>query len=262
MIIVRLMGGLGNQLFQLAAATHLQKKVYQPIAFYTNHLSLYTTKRSFKLSFLYKYETDIVFANPIWLTRLILKYRINKLVPSFFPFIITAKNINNPKILKHYILDDYFQNVSQIQEGVADIALKIAEVANSDYYNKLFQPIFKNINANTFAVHIRRGDYLKGNNKNIYCYLANTYYRNAANHLPKTDYTAFIFSDDIVDSPLPNTNNYGIVNISTYNFTDIQEFLLLSKFKNIIIANSTFSFWAAISCNNVVKKVIIAPLYW
>lgn len=262
MIIIRLVGGLGNQLFQLAAATQLQKKVHQPIAFYTDHLSLYATKRSFKLAFLYKYETDIVFASPKWLTRLILRYRINKLLPFFFPFIISSKNINSAKASKNYVLDDYFQDISQIKEGVTDIALKIGNVANNDYYNNLFQPIFQNINSKIFALHIRRGDYLKDNNKNIYCYLTNTYYNNAINILQETDYTACVFSDETVDSALLNKPNYNVINISNYNFTDVEEFLLLSKFKNIIIANSTFSFWAAISCNNVVKKVIIAPLFW
>ena len=44
--------------------------------------------------------------------------------------------------------------------------------------------------------------------------------------------------------------------------TDIDELYMLSKFKNIIIGNSTFSWWAAYLNNTDSKKTVYCPKNW
>ena len=48
--------------------------------------------------------------------------------------------------------------------------------------------------------------------------------------------------------------------IAKRKFSDYEEFLLLSRFQNIIIANSTFSFWPALA--GPTKKSKVAPSKW
>ena len=48
-----------------------------------------------------------------------------------------------------------------------------------------------------------------------------------------------------------------------FTLTDVEEFLLMTKFNNLVIANSTFSFWAAATIKKINKNsIIIAPKNW
>ena len=44
--------------------------------------------------------------------------------------------------------------------------------------------------------------------------------------------------------------------------TDIEELFLMSQFKNIVISNSTFSWWSSFLNENEINKNIIAPQKW
>jgi hypothetical protein len=72
----------------------------------------------------------------------------------------------------------------------------------------------------------------------------------------------FIFSDDI-DWAIENFNELdgNLIFVKNKDLTDIEELLLMSSCKHNIIANSTFSWWAAWLNKNDEKKVI-APDPW
>lgn len=263
MILIRLQGGLGNQLFQYAAALHLKQSINHEIAFFTDHLSLYETKRVFKLNFLFERESDIIFTQPSSLNKLILKYRINKIAPICFPRIITSKNINKSTKDRNYILDDYFQDIKLIQKGVAALTQLINLKANQPKYDLLLRKISDDDFANVVALHIRRGDYLIESNKKIYHILKDQYYINTIKQVFNNTSTILLFSEEQVEFDFKDMGqDIKVIFINGYNLSDIEEFLLMSRYKNIIIANSTFSFWAAISGTNAMEKKIIGPREW
>jgi len=107
---------------------------------------------------------------------------------------------------------------------------------------------------NTCSVHIRRGDYIKY--KDFHNNLSKRYYEECFRKR-KTDHFVF-FSDDIewckstfveLDATFINSG------------TDIIDLYLMSRMKNNIIANSSFSWWGA-WLNQSNSKVVLAPKNW
>jgi hypothetical protein len=107
-------------------------------------------------------------------------------------------------------------------------------------------------------VHIRRGDFIS--EKRL---IPITYQVKAMQNILTIhpDAHFFIFSDDVsfVRSAFSNLKNVTIA--SDENTRSIEELQLMSKCKHIIIANSTFSWWAAYLNKNP-NKIVIAPNYF
>lgn len=106
------------------------------------------------------------------------------------------------------------------------------------------------------AVHIRRGDYL-----NINGCIDMTYYKEAMEVMRGENKTCtfVFFSDDIewVKDHFANTDNVMFFD-EKKTISDLEEFFIMSSCKNQIIANSSFSWWAAY-LNNTENKIVIAP---
>ena len=113
------------------------------------------------------------------------------------------------------------------------------------------------------AIHVRRGDYK--NPDSPVGLLSRTYYKDAIEQVYSRyeNSNFWIFSDDIDDSHnlldglVPKNSNW----VSPPEGSDPAESLvLMSLSKVIIIANSSFSWWAAKT--GVKKELVIAPSPW
>ena len=109
-------------------------------------------------------------------------------------------------------------------------------------------------------MHVRRGDYLKEAKNDI---LSNHYYLTAIKYIVDKieDPHFYIFSDDIecVKKNLKIMQKHTFIDSNQNSeFYDIQ---LMNLCKHHIIANSTFSWWAA-WLNKNDKKIDIAPKIW
>lgn len=104
------------------------------------------------------------------------------------------------------------------------------------------------------GVHVRRTDYV---NNDFYADLASTdYYEKAMAMFP--DKKFLIFSDDTEFCK----ERFKGDNIQVMEGgTDLEDFNMLASCSDLIIANSSFSFWCAYLCPNPAKK-IIAPKDW
>ena len=118
---------------------------------------------------------------------------------------------------------------------------------------------------NSISIHIRRGDYLQGNNKNIYGNIATIeYYHKAMRIIAEKiqNPVYFVFSNDIgwvkENIEFKNEAIYIDWNSGKESYKDMQ---LMSNCKHNIIANSTFSWWGA-WLNNNPNKIVIAPKRW
>lgn len=95
-----------------------------------------------------------------------------------------------------------------------------------------FQPDKKDV-----AVHVRRGDYVSNQN---YILLSSKYYIDYFNKHPKK--TFYIFSDDY-DYCKKHFVQKNVVFMDGHSAID--HLCMMSKFTNLFIANSSFSWWAA-----------------
>ncbi len=262
MIFIRLSGGLGNQLFQLAAALHLRSKTNLSISFYTEHLKDYKTPREFMLKEILPEEFPLKFKKPSKLVQIILKYRVNKVFPFLFKWSITTKNIQKFQKSSFYVLDDYFQDISILKNETNIVAEYINQAA---FNNKKTFNIYSTNNqfSNAVAIHIRRGDYLNKEYSKILVTQPDEYYNSTLNSFESNKYDIVAFTNEKIED-LKEITNLPIKFSNEFKLNDVEEFLLMSMFSNLIIANSTYSFWASIAAqkNNKVKTKVIAPSKW
>ena len=134
---------------------------------------------------------------------------------------------------------------------------KVNCFSNKETYQYWIKKITSN--KESVSIHIRRADYI--NNQDIFKILTKQYYLDSLDFIslklnrPKI----YIFSDDIQWCKSNFSGPYYFVSDGT--LTDLEEFDLMSKCRHNIIANSTFSWWAA-KLNEFKEKIIVMPLIW
>lgn len=114
---------------------------------------------------------------------------------------------------------------------------------------------------NSIAVHIRRTDFLDPKISGHSIGICNeNYYGNAIQSIKQEIEDPFFvyFSDDIeyVKNNFDNKNSYFVEGNAGY-----EDFYLMSMCKHFILANSTFSFWAAMLSKSE-QKIVYSPEYW
>jgi hypothetical protein len=278
MIIVKLAGGLGNQMFQYACGRALSSKHNAPL--FLDHSFL--EDKSFKEDFTYReYELNAFNIDKRIeksdLKRIGLSDAFNKPYETVFSL---------RRLLSGY---QYFsQKGHGIDERISKIGSKVYLVGyyQSDYYFKDYENVIRDdfkfiptakeenkllINKitsseNPIALHVRRGDFLTLGGGKVHGTCSLDYYKNAIAIVKEkvTNPTFFIFSVDDpewaaknlkIDAPFEVIGND---NIGQHGFENMR---LMSMCKHNIIANSSFSWWGA-WLNNNPQKIVIAPKQW
>lgn len=236
MISVFLQGGLGNQLFQVAAAKSLALDLNDDFAI--NHDICYTPNQGQKSG---KYKTT--FFKNIKETKFIpnLLYKESEYIYNEIP------KVKNITIQGYFQSEKYFQKHKQ--EIIKDYTL------DQSWFNEINEwKKNSKINRKTVGVHIRRGDYLKFSHYHKTNGLE--YYLEAFKYFKNVDF--IIVSDDI------EWAKQNIINDNVYysDLSDeIKDFCLLTSCDNNINGNSTFSWWASYLNKNPNKKVYV-PSEW
>lgn len=268
MITVILSGGLGNQMFQFAAARSLSLKLNCRMS-----VDLYQlTKRSSAIH--RDYQLDIFDAD-IQITG---NWKV-KLIVKTFPYLYNKswgkKLLSRWKVFKNEysydkrfesltdntILFGYFQNEEYFREYKSQIRKDFTFKNELGGKNK---DIAKKISEiESVSIHIRRTDYMSASS--TLAVLDMAYYQQAINLIRQkvTNPFFFIFSDDI--EWVRDNLNVGSLphlfidwNRGEESYIDMQ---LMSLCKHNITANSSFSWWGA-WLNNNEKKIVIAPSMW
>lgn len=266
MIIVRIIGGLGNQMFQYATGRALAQK-------YGVDLKLDIT--GFEEYKLHRYALDNLSINEkISTPKELLAFtsKGNKALSRWIPGIVKNKFVResgfafDPSIFligKSVYLDGYWQSEKYFSDIESIIRSEFTVSKNPDVENAKLMEEISGVNA--VSIHVRRGDYV-ANEKTmmIHGVCGLDYYDRAIKHISGSvaNPTFFVFSDDpqwVQDNlkiPFPTT--YVTHNGPGKNYEDLR---LMSLCKHNIIANSSFSWWGA-WLNNNPDKAVIAPGKW
>lgn len=234
MIITKLQGGLGNQLFQWAVSKRLSLK--------------YNTEYYFETSYFRNSNQGIVSRFELELTNLKLDIK-----ESSIKLPVVNDNFKFQNIPDNSFLDGYWQSEKYFIDCENEIRNDL-EIPK-DIYSYIIHK-YTILNKNTVSLHIRRGDYT--NLQHIHPLQTIEYYKNAYDIISDESINVLVFSDDI---------NWCKENIKFDNITYIEgetnivDMYIISLCTHNIIANSSFSWWGAWLNNNENKKVI-APLNW
>ncbi len=276
MIIVTLTGGLGNQLFQYVFARQVALMRSAPLklnlsAFCDDHL------RSFKLEY---FNIDVPIATPQEVDNLIDIYYSKSLVARFWKFV---ENLKSKHKRTYYIEDDYYKFEPCWKELSKNVLIEgfwqhygyfehvppiiLDELTLRKEYTLNQPAVISEIEKNDAAVsiHIRRGDYVNDiHNLNFFGVLPHEYYREAIEYINGhiKEPTYYVFSDDL-DWARSNLKTNAALTFVEINggTTDYLELYAMSKCRHNIIANSSFSWWAAFLNNNP-DKIVVSPERW
>jgi len=261
MLIVKIIGGLGNQMFQYAYAKALQEKGYKVKL----DISAYETYKLHGGYQLNKYNIDMEIAKSKEIEKLAKKNIFEKIMRK-------KKKLKEKNHLFDINLlqpDDekYIVGYFQSEQYFIDIRKKILEdfvikQKLSNYSSKVKGQILGCQNA--LSIHIRRGDYITNKNANQRhgtCSL--NYYQEAYKRVSEMYgiMDCFVFSDDIswAKENLDFANTEYIA--SAEEQIPHEDIYLMSLCKHNIIANSSFSWWGA-WLNENEAQCVIAPKQW
>jgi len=266
MIIVQLRGGLGNQMFQYAVGLGLAEKnntgLKLDLSWYDN-IAAGDTPRIFSLDN-YSITSGIATSE-----------EAARLEPGFFDR-LSEKLKNRLDTDRHYRFDpalfhlkgDYrlagFYQSYKFFEFLRDRLSAEFRLKNrwSDDGESFRQKIAEG--TRNVGLHIRRGDYAHDKKTNLYHGACSAeYYQAALSEMKKRigNFKLFVFSDEI-EWAGKNINWPGEIEyVSRTGLPDFEELLLMSYCRHQIIANSSFSWWAA-WLNNNPEKIIISPKIW
>tara|TARA_B100001964_G_scaffold118282_1_gene131736 strand:- start:987 stop:1841 length:855 start_codon:yes stop_codon:yes gene_type:complete len=263
---VKLIGGLGNQLFQYAFADFLlrkNKKVKLDKFCFDSYILHKCSIQKFncKIRFAswnevskYYLLKNITFSNK-------LNFFSNKLYSMlssiFIKGYISENHIKEKKYNNYTYFDGFWQNLNYFSTNRNSLIkiFKIKKVSKS--HHKLIDKIKKD--KKSVAIHIRvySGKYSKFHGN-----LGKSYYTKAINkinsEINKPFFYIFSNNQDAIEKKINLKEiNYKIIK----KFKDFEDIISISTCRHQIISNSTFSWWGA-WLNQNKNKIVIVPKKW
>jgi hypothetical protein len=272
MVIVRLYGGLGNQMFQYAAGRRLAYVLDSQLKLHISSFR-HDNLRNYELSLFDIKESIATDDEALSLTagkqgilkRLVARALGKTLEPA--PTHIQERHFHfDPEVLTlpdNVYLDGYWQSAKYF-EGIEDVIRKDFTIKTSQDENN--KEISRQIESRkSVSLHIRRGDYISNAyTKRLHGTCDLEYYQRCVEEITRKveDPNFYLFTDD----PTWVRQNLKFIypamvidhNGSAKSYEDLR---LMSQCKHHIIANSTFSWWAAWLSNNS-NKTVCAPKRW
>lgn len=281
MKIVNMAGGLGNQMFQYAFAMMLQQHFPDDkVMVDTHHYNTLFFKKFGSVNLHNGYELNLVFSNaalPVAtksdlrkVTRYIPNYVLSRVARRFLPRLSTeyveplSENFTrNDDVLRpgDCYYEGYWQSHSYYT-GMKPLLHQLFTPPRPNAYNAEMTALIEQ--SDSIGLHVRRGDYKNAPEFNGIC--TPGYYKKAIDKATKDGrvHTLFVFSNDIAwcRENIPQmANSQDIVFVDGNKGSDsCWDMFLMTHCRQLVIANSTFSWWGAFL--NQRAEHIYAPATW
>lgn len=274
MVVSKIIGGLGNQMFQYAAARSLALKRGTPLYLDIAAFTAYGLHQGFELKRIFDCNAEIATA-----------YDMKKVL-GWQSTSFALRTLIRPSLAmfrcKSFVVEPHFQYWAGLNDIASESYLvgywqsekyfsEVAAQIRRDFtfripMNELNAETAKQISAvNAVSLHVRRGDYANNPNTTATHGLCSLeYYRDAILYISKqvSHPYFFVFSDDIAwvkdNLNLGFPCQYVNHNHGAESYNDMR---LMSMCKHHIIANSSFSWWGA-WLNSSADKIVVAPQRW
>ena len=271
MIVMKIHGGIGNQMFQYALGRHLalrhKTELLLDVSFYQKENKRHTT-RAFQLDL---FNTELLFATERDLKQLlglpflrVLNRQLNRfginLLSNYYSE--KAHHFRNEvlSLKDNTYLEGYWQTPQYFEE--IEVIIR-KDFVFKEAVNTINTGLAQQIQATqSVAIHIRRGDYLNNSLHDVFD--MNYVEKGMAlmQNLLGDKIHLFIFSDDL---PWCRENLNTLYPHMSRAYCDggnsKEDLQLMSMCKHFMIANSSFSWWAAYLSNNI-DKIVVAPKKW
>ncbi|MCH5327992.1 MAG: alpha-1,2-fucosyltransferase [Coprobacter sp.] len=272
MKIVRIDGGLGNQMFCYAFALALAKASGENVLIDTHRYKFFPNHFGYELDRLFKVTLGAATMRQLWkvtypanseiVSRIFQRFpprrsEIRERYEHCYPHIMEAQK--DGYYIGNWQWYKYFDHIRE--EVLRDLSFKeVLDMRNQDLYNRLLDE------NHSVSLHIRRGDYLNSPQHSAICDKA--YYAKAIGLAGKAlDRKGHfvIFSNDTtwcIENIVPMLGDAEITVVDwNTGYDSHKDMRLMSVCRINIIANSSFSWWAAYM-NSRNDKMVIAPDRW
>lgn len=246
-------GGLGNQMFQVAAAIVYQeekgKTVLIPKEFYNHH----NEKKQEYADTVFRrfhHRIDLSFDQPMidyfLSNRLFTKHSIS---PGFDAW---APEDTSGNVLLHGYFQ-YYPTLEPHEQRIRELYLEGLKPLVPDY----------SPSEEFVGIHVRRGDYLKPPHSEWLPTQPPEYYQKALEYFDTTSKTFFIFSDDLEWCKAQSVFQQLPQKVYIDEPDECKTLNLMTMCKGgFICANSTFSWWGAFLGAHELRQPVIVPLKW
>lgn len=271
MIITRITGGIGNQMFQYATAKSIAKRsnseLNLDLSFYLGQsLRQYELNRFFiKGGIATSAECARLRGNEglVYKVKKKLGFKIQRPKSYIFESELYATKFQK-RIFDNagsMYLDGYWQNekyfINIRDEILQDFTLRGGISRDARKYLESIRA------CSSVSLHVRRGDYVQNphaNNMHGVCSIE--YYKKAVRHIREKigNPVFYVFSDDI-DWCKENLDFLDCKIFINKSLDGLESLYLMQACDNNIIANSSFSWWGA-WLNTKRSKCVVAPKTW
>ena len=242
MITNVLYGGLGNQLFQIAAGFAHSKRMKTEYALnYNFSLNKKFVGQGHSPE---KYKDNFFSKIP----------QTKKEQKSFLPYIQPDFRYRKIPTSDNLILHGYFQSekfFENFHKEIKELFFFPTELKNKINKKMVFSTKKK------IGVHIRRGDYKLEKNKKIHPLTDPNYYLKAMNIFSADCVDFIIFTDDNEST----SNEFDLSNFTNLNNeNELEDLYSLSQCDGIIMSNSSFAWWGVWLGKD--KYKVVSPSIW
>ena len=272
-VMARLMGGLGNQMFQYAAgkslATRLGVSLLLDRTFLDNRsTSAGLTMRNYELD-VFKIDARVAEKGEVKKMRRPIDSKLSRLIPGVFSnhvfretekiFLKEFEDLSAPVYLEGFWqCEKYFLSIADSLINKDFVPVETISGLNSELLDRINS-------TSSVGLHVRRNDYVTNlSAAQFHGVCSVDYYERAAKLIVEKAGAehCFVFSDEIewvkANLHLPGTTTYVSYNKGRESYWDM---FLMKNCKHHIIANSSFSWWGA-WLNPSKEKIVIAPEKW
>ncbi|RPD41912.1 alpha-1,2-fucosyltransferase [Chitinophaga barathri] len=252
-------GGLGNQMFQYAAGRCLSVMNKVPLALDKGSYE----PRQADMYGLGGLNVDALEATPEMIPQPgFIGKVINRLAPvpmrrifkeSSLEFDPLFFKVKPPVYLKGYWQSwKYFEPVKHLIRQDFQFSIRFSE--------NIMAKAAELRSKESVAVHFRRGDYTNSEAASFHGACGPAYYEEAVKRFPGATFCIFTNDPAWVKDNLPAGISYEILS-GSLTHTQYEDLFLMSQCRHQVIANSSFSWWAA-WLNDYEGRQVVAPLKW
>lgn len=274
MIISNLLGGIGNQMFQAACGRALSLRTGQPLKLAVDQFETYGLHHGYQISKIFTWQPELASTADL---RELIGWQSHPLVRKVLgrPAMRAWSNrrwANEPHL--HFwpglasvqgpcYLHGYWQSERYFADCAAQIRADFTFTLEPDAAD---MAILEQMQAApSVSLHVRRGDYLHAKNAGLFAPIGVDYYRLALAHVRQRVPGArcFAFSDDpawVMEHLAPLEQPLVVVSHNG-GARGARDMRLMAAASHHIVANSTFSWWAA-WLNPSPHKIVVAPRQW
>ncbi|MBE8951577.1 MAG: alpha-1,2-fucosyltransferase [Quinella sp. 1Q7] len=248
MIISYIISGIGNQLYQYAAGLRLARKHKTQLKLDTTYYAV-DNLRSYALD---QFNITATVATPDEIQR--AKKILERDGGDFMPEVLDCPD--NVWLYGYWQHEEYFADVAD--ELRREFTLRQSLGATAQRWREKISAAQCSV-----SVHVRHGDFIYNPINATFAVLPLKYYRDCIDRLKRehSNIKLFVFSDDLNWCRENFRFGVPIEFVTGDGLTDVEELYLMSTCQHNVIANSTFSWWAAWLNHNPNKKVF-APDPW